>query len=304
MANYRIRIGHPAPGTYSAAAAQGSYALTGQNATLTKSTGGSGVLFAPDLGLYSTPSDVWTVNNNGATFSLQSTVTRPGGQSKALRIGYDLEDDGVELYVPTFAATQSLYTRWYMMLDSNWAGHWPVGLKTNRYFTNVDYRVVVADPGAEGDVYMSSKFIWNRYPADGGDPTSAYCWGLNHACNNMEIPTEYPPATNFGNGLPYIRPDHWYKLEIWQVLNSALNAADGVLQCWVDDVQVFNRTDWPWASTGSSNPGGQNRSCTTGLTGWRAMWFGGNISANGGFGPTGTLYRYEDGHYLSTTLDR
>lgn len=265
--------------------------------------GSSGVFFQPNLGLYSTPADIWEVNNNGAPSILQNTVLRPGGQSKALRIAYDVEDDGVELYPADFPATQSLYTRWYMMLGPEWQGFWPVGLKTNRYFTNTDRRVVVGDPGEPGDVYCSTKFLWQRYPADGGDSTSDHVWGQNHACNNMEVPTAYSPSVNFNNGLPYLRAGVWYKCALWMVLNSAVNANDGILQSWVDDQLVFSSTAWPWASTGSSNPGGQNRSVTVGLTGWRAMWFGGNISANGGFGTGGTLYRYEDSHYLSTTLD-
>lgn len=280
-----------------------AWSINFQPGLVSSGGGGSGVFFQPDLGLYSVPSDIWTVNANGAATTLQSAVTRPGGQSKAIRIAYDVEDDGVELYPETFPATQSLFTRWYMMLGAEWQGYWPVGLKTCRYFTNTDYRVITGDPGEEGDVYMSSKYVWQRYPIDGGDSTADFAWGLNHACNNMEVPTAYTAGQIFGNGLPYLRAGVWYRFETWMVLNSALNANDGVLECRIDGVPVFNSTVWPWASTGSSNPGGQNRSVTVGLTGWRAMWFGGNISANGGFGAGGTLYRYEDSHYLSITAD-
>lgn len=264
----------------------------------------SGVFFQPDLGAFTTPSEIWEVNNNGAPTILQSVVTRPGGQSKAIRIAYDAEDDGVELYPADFPATKTLFTRFYMMLGSEWNHYWPVGLKTCRFFTNTDRRVVVGDPGEPGDVYASTKFLWQKYPGDGGDSTADHVWGNNHACNNMEVPTAYSGAVNFANGLPYIRAGYWYKCEIWMVMNSAVNATDGVLQTWVDDQLVFSNTAWPWMSTGSSNPGGQNRSVTVGGDGFTTMWFGGNISANGGFGAGGTLYRYEDGHYLSTTKDR
>lgn len=264
----------------------------------------TGVFFQPDLGAFTTPAQIWEVNNNGAPTILQNSVLRPGGQSKAIRIAYDAEDDGVELYPADFPATQTLFTRFYMMLGSEWQGYWPVGLKTCRYFTNTDRRVIVGDPGEPGDVYASTKFLWQRYPIDGGDSTAAYVWGNNHACNNMEVPTAYQAGQLFANGLPYIRAGYWYKCETWMVLNSGVNANDGTLQSWVDDQLVFSSTVWPWASTGSSNPGGQNRSVTVGLTGFTTMWFGGNISANGGFGAGGTLYRYEDGHYLSTTKDR
>lgn len=280
--------------------------------TSTDPTPGAGVLFNPgDLGAYSAVSGVGgifpEINNNGASTALQSTVTRPGGSSKAVRIGYVIEDDGVELYPANFAATQSLYTRWYMMFSANWEGCWPVGLKTNRYYTNVDGRVVVGDPGQDGDVYCSSKFVWQRYPPPDnvGDVNALYVWGLNHACNNMEIPTAYSASTLFGNGLPYLRVNTWYKFELWMVLNSAVNANDGILQSWVDDQLVFSNTTYPWANVGNgaSNPGGQARSVNTGLTGWRRMWFGGNISAIQN-AAVGTRYRYEDGYYLSTTLDR
>lgn len=40
MANYRIRIGYPDPGTFALTAGQGSFALSGQAATLTQSGGG------------------------------------------------------------------------------------------------------------------------------------------------------------------------------------------------------------------------------------------------------------------------
>jgi hypothetical protein len=280
----------------------------GRTATVSgASSGSSGILFNPgDLGAYASINNLFTeINNNGSTFTLQSTVTRPGGSSKAVRIGYVNEDDGVELYVPNFAATQSLYTRWYMMFSSNWQGCWPVGLKTNRYFTNTTGSVTVGDPPAAGDVYCSTKFVWQRYPppTDVGNVNDLYVWGLNHACNNMEVPTAYSASTLFGNGLPYLRVDTWYKFELWFVLNSAVNANNGTLQSWVDDRLVFSSTVWPWASTGATNPGGQNRSVTQGLTGWRRMWFGGNISAIQN-AAVGTRYRYEDGYYLSTTLDR
>lgn len=289
---------------------------SGRNATVTGTGGGGGggggtILFNPgNLGAYTSIFGAGGIfedlNNNGAVTTLQSAVTRPGGSSKAIRIAYDVEDDGVELYPPAFAATHSLYTRWYMMVGPEWTGFWPVGLKTNRYFTNVDHRVIVGDPGAEGDIYCSTKFFWQRYPQDGGDSTADHVWGLNHACNNMEVPTAYQAGTLFNNGLPYIRAGYWYKLELWMVVNSAVNANDGILQSWVDDRLVFSSTTWPWANVGNgaSNPGGQSRSVTQGLNGWMSMWFGGNISA-ATFPPGGaSLFRYEDGYYLSTTLDR
>jgi hypothetical protein len=287
----------------------------GRQATMSGTTGGGAtVLFNPgDLGAYSAVSGVGgvfpSINNNGAPTILQSTVTRPGGSSKAIRIAYDTEDDGVELYVNNWTPSQSVYTRWYMMFGSEWATYWPVGLKTCRYYTYPDGTVVVGDPGAHGTVYCSTKFVWQRYPppTDVGLTNAPYVWGLNHACNNMEVPTAYSASTLFNNGLPYIRAGVWYKFETWMVLNSAVNANDGILQSWVDDQLVFSNTAWPWANVGNaaSNPGGQARQVDDyGSGGWCRMWFGGNISANHGFGAGGTLYRYEDGYYLSTTLDR
>lgn len=129
----------------------------------------------------------------------------------------------------------------------------------------------------------------------GGDPYADYVWGLNHATFNNDRVAQYSSGTNFGNGLPYIRTGHWYCLESWQVMNSADDVADGVLQCRVDGQVVINESI-AWRST--------TRGCPNG-TAWRWMWFGGNISttSNDNF-PTGqTLYRREDGHYLSTTAD-
>lgn len=292
---------------------RGSLALNGQSVTLTDS-GTSGVIFDPgDLGTYTGISGAGgifpEINNNGTVTTLQDVVTRPGGSSKAVRIDYDADEDGIEMYPAVWTPSQSVYCRWYMMFSSNWEQNWPVGLKTNRFFTTEDGTFVVGDPPNAGTVYCSTKFIWQGYPPPVGDvdrDDDLYGWGCNHACNNMEVPTEYTSGMVFGNGLPYIRTGHWYKCESWFVLNSSVNAADGVLQCWIDDVLVYDYTDWPWASTGSSNPGGQNRSVTSyGDGGWCRMWFGGNYSgASFGFPSGATLSRYEDGYYLSTTLDR
>ena len=329
----------------------------------------SGVFFQPNLSAASTVNGMFDDWNTVGTISvaLDSSVLRPGGSTKAIRIGYNADEDEWDGMVyfdqhGLASGTTSLYTRKYIYFDSLWQNHWPVGLKTSRMFTQHQTGV------AADFAYMSEKYIWQAYPLgevtgsisgttltvsaitnggvyvtsrivgtgitagttitsqlsgtpngvgtyqistsqtvssttificdganSGGDPFADYAWGLNQACFNNDRVAQYPAGTNFGNGLPYIRTGHWYSLETWQVMNSADDVADGVLQCRVDGQIILNESI-AWRST--------SRGCPNG-TAWRWMWFGGNISVtnNKNF-PTGqTLYRREDGHYLSTTAD-
>lgn len=91
MASGRIKIGYPDPGTFALAAAQGSYALTGQASTLTKGSSGGGKMSLPLI-----YSDGWesfsnaqTIggtnmswsNNNPNTIKASTTAARSGTKS-------------------------------------------------------------------------------------------------------------------------------------------------------------------------------------------------------------------------------
>jgi hypothetical protein len=147
---------------------------------------------------------------------------------------------------------------------------------------------------------MSEKLIYQTY---GGEPDDLYGRGLNNSIggSGSDQKATYGPDQLFGNGLPYIRTGHWYKYETWIVLNSALDANDGVLQVWIDDVLVYSDTSVAWLSS--------QRGITQGGNYWADMWFGGNYSGGNWDSdehpqPSETVYRYIDDIYLSTTLDR
>jgi hypothetical protein len=209
--------------------------------------------------------------------------------TRCIRLGYPGNEAGVELQVRDLLArtgeeTKSLFIRKYEYYGDEWQTNWPVGLKTSRCFTDVSGR---------GAAYMSEKLIYQTY---GGDADDLYERGMNNAIGDLDLKAAYDPNQEFGNGLPYIRTGHWYKYETWMVLDSAVDANDGVLQVWIDDVLVYNNTSVPWRST--------ERGVTRGGNYWAHMWFGGNYSGATFGAPTETLYRYIDDLYLSTTLDR
>jgi len=140
---------------------------------------------------------------------------------------------------------------------------------------------------------MSEKLVWQFYS---GDPDDLYSRGYNNAINNLDLYGYYQSFQLFGNGLPYIRTGHWYKMETWMVLNSSDGARDGVLQIWIDDVLVYDNQSVPWVDS--------SRGVSAGLGGWQSMWFGGNYSGATFGGPSTTVYRYIDDIYVSTTLDK
>lgn len=280
----------------------GNYGIS--NATTDASSGT--VIFNPgDLGGYSSDNDIFTVDTNsygGSASLLQNTITRPGGSSKALRISYPADDAGTELIFPAFAATTSLYYRWYMMLDSNWSGHFPVGLKITRTFTEADWTAVVGEPGIDGEAYSSPK-LWMKY-ADpdtgfnpeypiGGDPNGTQVWGTCTGTMNLDIGAAFLNETLFDNGLSHVRAGVWYLYEIYQEMNSADGVGDGKLHIRIDRQPVYTNNAVKWVDS--------TRYVVYGINGWRSMWFGGNASYGDFTFPTGTtLYRYEDGYFVST----
>jgi hypothetical protein len=273
----------------------------------TESAGGSGVFFEPDFDSFgSNPNamfDTW--NSVGdIDYGFTTDVVRPGGSAKSLYISYgedEAEWHGTVDFVERGLAsgTTTIYARKWIYFPALWESHWPVGLKTSRFFTD----------SSDGQAaYFSEKYVWQNYPGDpgpgggGGDPDLAYAWGLNHACYNDDRIQKYTDEMIFGNGLPYIRTGHWYALETFAQMNSADNVADGILESRVDGVVVSRLTDVAFQA--SARVDSEGNSPKNG-THWFSMWFGGNISttSNDNF-PTGQrLIRYEDGYYLSTTAD-
>jgi len=223
----------------------------------------------------------------GVEISISEDYARSG--NKSIKIGYPEDEAGVELKVPPFSESKLLYTRKYEYYAPGWEGNWPVGLKTCRYFTAPDYSV-----GSSPDAYayMSEKLIWQSY---GASCDEEFAMGMNNAIFNKDLEKMYDADEIFGNGLPYIRTQHWYKFETWMVLNSAVDVADGILQIWIDDVLVYSDSTVTWKST--------DRGCPNG-NGWQSMWFGGNYSGAICNDPAQTVYRYIDDLYLSYTLDR
>ena len=245
-------------------------------------------IFATDLESGTLTQIFYDVNSyDGVQVSLSADVAHSG--SRSIKITYPNDEAGVELKPAPFSASRSLYTRKYEYYAAGWEGNWPVGLKTGRYFTRADFTT-----GSEGSgyAYMSEKLIWQGYDGNANDQ---YARGLNLAIYNQDIEATYPSTAIFKNDMPYIRTGHWYKMETWMVLNSAVDAADGILQIWIDDVLVLNRSNVVWRSTSRGVPNG---------TGWQSMWFGGNYSGAVFGAPTRAVNRYIDDLYLSTTLDR
>lgn len=227
------------------------------------------------------------VNRYGGIIAeLSSDVSRSG--SKSVKIGYPRDEAGVELKIPSFPSTRTLYTRKYEYYAPGWEGNWPVGLKTSRYFTTPNYSLNGSKSGAYA--YMSEKLIWNTY---GSSCNEDYAYGLNNAIYNKDLTAKYGAGQNFGNGKPYIRTGHWYKYETWMELNSAVDAADGVLKIWIDSKLVYSNDEVVWRSNSRGVPNG---------TGWQSMWFGGNYSGAICNDPSRTLYRYIDDIFVSTTM--
>jgi hypothetical protein len=209
--------------------------------------------------------------------------------NKSVKIGYPNDEAGVELKPPPFSESESLYIRKYEYYAPGWEGNWPVGLKTSRYFTTLDYSV---GSSPEAYVYMSEKLIWQSYNSSCDED---FALGMNNAIFNRDLVKMYDGDEIFGNGLPYIRTGHWYKFETWIVLNSAVDMPDGVLQVWIDDVLVYSDSTVIWKSADRGCPNGE---------GWQSMWFGGNYSGAVCNDPDRTVYRYIDDFYLSYSLDR
>jgi len=248
----------------------------------------------------STPGQPFYDVNRYADIICNIADSRSHSGKKSIELGYPRNEAGVELRVDGFGPTKTLYTRKYEYYAAGWEGNWPAGLKTSRYFSYADTSEQGCDAG-DKSAYMSEKLIWmgsskNHCPISGQDnSTCDVAAGMNNAIGNLDLIKYYEPDEIFGNGLPYIRTGHWYKFETWMVLNSAIDAKNGVLKIWIDDVLVYSNESVAWKSSARNRPCG---------SGWDSMWFGGNYSGASLGGPNRTVYRYIDDLYLSTTLDR
>lgn len=268
------------------------------------------VIFDPgDLGNYANADEIFTVDTNdhdsGHT-TLQSSVTRSGGSSKAILIEYPNDEAGTQLMFPAFTATPTLYYRWAMMLGSGWSGKLPVGLKITRSFTTNNWTAVVGESASVlGDAYVSPK-LWSKYQdvesgfnPDGiaGDPDATHFWGTCQAFMNLDAGAAFADDVNFDNGEPYVQPGVWYWYEIYQTINSADGVADGSFELRVDRKTVYKNTALAYVNSASPRFVGR------GLDGFQSLWFGGNYS--GGDFPDRTtlspsLDRYEDSYFVST----
>lgn len=265
--------------------------------------GEGGVFFEPDVDGAATILSIFdTWNGDGAAPTLVTDVVRPG-HTQSIRLTYSADEDGYDLILEgtsvggTMPATASLFVRSYERFEGDWAGNWPQGLKTLRVFSSPN--LVGCGDAPNNYAYISEKILFPGYETS-PDPrledyvTSgswAYCDPVG---GRPEIEADYTSGQIFDNGLPYIRTGHWYKWERWYVMNSAPDAADGVMQVWIDDELVLNRTNVVYRSTSPSIIG----------THWNSMWWGGNFSNTGTFNATPPLERYISDPYASTTLDR
>lgn len=282
--------------------AAGNWGSYGTSNATTES-GSSGVFFEPDFDAAASVNAMFDDHNGNIAATFSTTVARPGGSTKSVKISYTADEDewtGFVDFTGRIAGnqTKTLYCRKWIYYDSLWGeGHYPVGLKTSRYFTSTT-------PGPN-EAYMSEKYIWQDYPpptGDFGDPDREYVWGLNHACFNNDRVQRYTEAMIFSDSEPYVHDSRWYCYETFIEMNSADNVADGKLQCRINGVVVKNDTNVAFQA--SDRDDGEGNAPVNG-THWMSMWFGGNISvaANNNF-PTGqTLDRYEQGYKLSTTAD-
>lgn len=308
MASGRLRIGYGSTSARSMLAEYGQYNLSGQAAALAYvPTPTEAAFFTPNFNDFTSLNSMFdTWNSFGdIDYGFTTDVLRPGGSSKSVFISYGEDEsewhgtvDFVERGVPSIG-TLSIYARKWIYFPALWAGHWPVGLKTSRYFT---------DSTDDFAAYFSEKFVWQNYPGDpgpgggGGDPDLQYAWGLNHACYNDDRIQKYEDTMIFGNGLPYLRTGRWYAFETYAVMNSGDNVYDGILQSRIDGVVVEDWDDVGFHASLRLNTDGES---PRNGTHWHSMWFGGNISttSNDNFPAGQRLIRYEDGYYLSTTPD-
>ncbi len=229
------------------------------------------------------------VNTYGGVGTITYSSDHAYSGNFSIRIPYPGNEAGVELKVPAFSATGSLFVRKYEYYSSHWEDDWPLGLKIGRWFTTSNYTRCSSCP------YVSEKW-WNSGSCDG-----AAIEGTNYAIKDQDC--KWSLDYTFGNDLNYIRPGHWYKVEIWMVMDSQANnvnactdaICDGVMKMWIDDVLVYSSENFCWHRI----PDG-----TTTDFNWESGWFGGNYSGSTCGNPSETLYRYIDDVYVSSTLDR
>lgn len=284
--------------------AANNYSSYSSNTNATTNSGSSGVFFNPDVESATSILDIFDDRNGFPAATISTDFARPG-KTKSVKMVYNSDEAGDDLIIygtsigGSFVETSpSLFVRSYERFEGPWEGHWPQGLKTGRYFTRPDN--TTSGPLSGNYAYTSEKIIYPGYETSPDPRTYDYVVsGALAYLHSAEINAIYSAGQLFGNGLPYLRTGHWYKLERFYQLNSAMDVPDGIMQWWIDDVLVLNRTDIMFKQTDADGdvdvPNGDT---------WKSGWFGGNYSNTGTFTPPSTLYRYLTDFYMSTTLDR
>lgn len=107
-------------------------------------------------------------------------------------------------------------------------------------------------------IYWQSHRDFEKYPVDGGLATGRTVVLLS--ANDLVVDATYNPAPNSGQSSDDVRTvetisaglqgDTWYTLEVYQVMESAIGRADGVLQIWLNGQMVFNKATMRWSDPG------------------------------------------------------
>ena len=103
-------------------------------------------------------------------------------------------------------------------------------------------------------IYWQMHKNWGRYPPDGGFGTGRTVVVL--LGSDLVVDATYNPAPATGKTANDVRTavvaaqgikgNTWYTLEVYQVMETAIGRADGVLQVWLDGQLVFSKTDMTW----------------------------------------------------------
>ncbi|HEX2693791.1 MAG TPA: Ig-like domain-containing protein, partial [Gemmatimonadaceae bacterium] len=103
-------------------------------------------------------------------------------------------------------------------------------------------------------IYWQSHKNWGKYPPDGGFGTGRTVVVI--IGSDLIVDATYNPAPSTGLGPDDVRTNQivaqgmqgnrWYTLEVYQVMETAIGRADGVLRVWLDGTLVFDRANMTW----------------------------------------------------------
>jgi hypothetical protein len=104
-------------------------------------------------------------------------------------------------------------------------------------------------------IYWQSHRDFEKYPVDGGLATGRTVVLL--AGSDLVVDATYNPAANSGKTSDDVRTvatlsrglqgNTWYTLEVYQVIESAIGRADGLLQIWLNGQMVFSDATMRWS---------------------------------------------------------